>query len=290
MTRRVWIPVLLLCLSLPLAAQRGPRLVFVRVVDSVGAPVRDLTVKDFDLLENGTRRQVTRVGSGSTPMRIVLLIDSSSAMAAHLTSFRAGLSGFLETLPGDHEIGLITTGGQLRPRVPPTAERQKLAAAAASFAQDGGANAFLDSLLEADRRFLKNAGGKWPVFVILTTDNGETRGELNIDGFNRFVSDFVARAGTAHVIILKGTSSGPRTDLALNLSENSGGMREVINVATAVPERMRSVASRLAADHKAMEGAYELEFVSEGRPSPTLEIRLVRESGAALQFSGRRPF
>jgi hypothetical protein len=291
MTRvRISTLAVLFVLTSLLAAQRGPRLVFVRAIDSVGAPITDLAAGDFQVIENGAPREVRRVAPATTPMRIVLLVDSSSAVSPHLTGFRAGLTGFLEALPPEHEVAFISTGGQLRARVQPTTDRQKLLAAAASFAQDGGANSFLESLLEADRRFLKNAGGKWPVFVILTTDNGETRGELNIDGFNKFVTDFVSRAGSAHVVILKGQNAGPTSDLALNLADNAAGTRDVINAATAVGDRMKGVAARLVADHKAMTSAYELEYVSEARTSPVIEIRLVREGGAALQFSARRPF
>src|SRR6185503_19593915 len=81
--------------------------------------------------------------------RIVLLVDSSSAVAPMLTSFRAGLREFLDTLPGEPEIAIITTGGQFRNRVGPTTDREKLQAAVGSFASDGGANSFLDTLIEA---------------------------------------------------------------------------------------------------------------------------------------------
>src|SRR5204863_4620698 len=46
--------------------------------------------------------------------RIILLVDSSSSVAPMLTSFRAGLKEFLDALPGDPEIAIISTGGQFR--------------------------------------------------------------------------------------------------------------------------------------------------------------------------------
>src|SRR5262245_12163977 len=90
---------------------------------------------------------------GANPLRIILLVDSSSMVSSMLPQFRAGLHAFLEQLPGEVEIALISTGGQLRVRVPPTTDRNRLHQAADAFAPDGGANALLDSLLEADRRF-----------------------------------------------------------------------------------------------------------------------------------------
>src|SRR5258705_2680331 len=51
------------------------------------------------------------------PMRIILLVDSSAAVSSMIPQFRAGLADFLDELPGDPQIAIVTTGGQLRLRV-----------------------------------------------------------------------------------------------------------------------------------------------------------------------------
>ena len=182
------------------------------------------------------------------PLRIVLLVDSSSAVAGMLTSFRAGLGAFLDALPGDPEIAFITTGGQMRIRVPPTTDRTKLRSAAAGFAADGGANSLLDTLLESDQRFLRKAPDRRPIFVILTTDNNSSRGEERIDDYNRFMQDFVRRSGRAHALVVHGVNSGPTTDIMMNLTGNTGGFYDGLAVANALPERMRALAAMVAAD------------------------------------------
>ncbi len=187
--------------------------------------------------------------AGAAPARIILLVDSSSAMSPMLTHFRAGLRAFLEGIPAQHEIALISTGGQLRIRVPPTSDRDRLDKAVASFASEGGANAFLDSLLEADTRLLKSAPAMWPVFVIVTTDAAETRGEQRIDDYNKFMNDFTARGGQAHSIIIRGKNSGVVTDIAINLSQNTRGIHETIAISNALPDKLREVATRLEADY-----------------------------------------
>src|SRR5215475_14310867 len=77
------------------------------------------------------------------PLRIVLLVDSSSEVSSIINPFRAGLKAFL----------------------------------------DGVANAFLDTMLESDQRFLRRATDRRQVFVILTTDNGAQREEPRIDDY-----------------------------------------------------------------------------------------------------------
>jgi hypothetical protein len=187
--------------------------------------------------------------SGESPARIILLVDSSSAMSPMLTHFRAGLQAFLDNVPAQHEIALISTGGQLRIRVPPTSDRDRLDKAVGIFASEGGANAFLDSLLEADTRFLKNAPTMWPVFVIVMTDAAETRGEQRIDDYNKFMNDFSARGGQAHSIVVRGKNSGIVTDIAINLSQNTKGIHETIAISNALPDKLKEVAARLEADY-----------------------------------------
>ena len=181
-------------------------------------------------------------------MRIVLLVDSSSAVSAMLTQFRAALRDFLDTLPGEPEIVFITTGGQLRIRVPPTTDRQKLLEAARSFSPDGGGNSFLETMLEADRRFLQSAADRRPVFVILTTDGGTNYNDVRVDRYNRFADDFVSRGGRAHAIVVRSLNSGITTQIAENLVNSTGGFYDVVQIATAVPKLMKTLAEYVGAD------------------------------------------
>lgn len=183
-----------------------------------------------------------------SPMRIVLLVDSSSAMASHLTNFRAGLHAFIDAIPEDAEVTFITTGGQIRIRVPVTTDRQKLHNAAGMFASDGGANSMLETMMEADKRFLKPAADRWPIFVILTSDNAETRNEPRIDEYNKFMNDFLRRGGIAHAIVLKGNQTGIVTDITLNLTGNTGGIYQAIAVANGLGDQMKKIGERLVLD------------------------------------------
>ena len=182
------------------------------------------------------------------PMRIVLLVDSSMSIAPMITHFRVGLREFLEALPGDPEIMLVSTGGQLRVRAPVTTDRQKLKDAVGRFSTDGGANAFLDSLLEADKRFLQAAPERRSVFVILTTDAGQGRGEPRVDEYNRFVREFHQRGGRAHGIVIHGTNTGMTTEILRNLTDNTGGFFDSLLIANGLPAKMKALVDLLAVD------------------------------------------
>jgi Mg-chelatase subunit ChlD len=185
---------------------------------------------------------------GPGPLRIVMLVDSSGTVAQMLPQFRAGMTAFLDALPGSPEIALITTGGQIRIRVPPTTDREKLHKAINSFAADGGGNSFLDTMLEADRRFLVNSGERRPVFVIMMTDGTVSRGDARVDQYNDWVGTFLRRGGRAHGIVVRGINSGITTELLMNLTSNTGGFYDSLAVANALADRMKVLASMVAAD------------------------------------------
>jgi uncharacterized protein YegL len=185
---------------------------------------------------------------GPGPVRIVLLVDSSTTVSTMVPQFRAGLNAFLDALPGDPEIALISTGGQIRIRVPLTTDRDRLHKAANAFTADGGANSFLDTLLEADKRFLQRGDRYRPVFVILMTDATEVRGDARLDQYNRWVSDFLQRGGRAHGIVVRGVNSGVTTAILENLTSNTNGFYDSLNVPNPLAERMRALASIVAVD------------------------------------------
>lgn len=186
-------------------------------------------------------------------LRVILLLDSSSAISPMINPLRTGLLAFIDNLPGsdddlDLELGIVSTGGQLRVRVPPTTERARLRAAVAGFAADGGGNAFVDTLLEADKRFLRNLDQRRPVFVVVMTDNSAFRGEPRVDEYNAFARDFVRRGGRAHGLVVGLMNAGVHTDILSNLAENTGGYFDSLAVGNALPDKLKYAAAMVSAD------------------------------------------
>jgi len=281
----------LAALSVSLSAQRTvARTVYVNAVDGSGAPVLNLTAEDFQVLEDGVKRPVTFAALGSAPMRIVLMVDSSTAMSKMINQLKTALTAFADALPETEEVAFISSGGQIRVRTQPEAGRDKLRAEIARFASEGGANAFYDTLLEADKRFMKPAPRQWPAFVVVTTDNGEANREINVDEYNSFMNDFLARGGTAHAVILSGKTNGLVSDILANLVDNTGGMRTTILTDTSLPQRLADIANRLADDHQKMMRRYSVTYAGDPKiVQPKINVAVSRD-GVELEMSTRRPF
>lgn len=277
-------------LTLSVSAQRTPKRVFVSAVDDKGEPIVDLTAKDFEVTENGVKRDVTRASLGTAPMRVILMVDSSTSIQPMMVAFRNALNAFADRLPPEHEVAFITSGGQIRVRTQPSTDRDALKAAIGLLAAEGGANAFLETLIESDQRFLKPAPGRWPVFVILTTDMTDAQREPDVARYNKFMNDLLARGGNAHAVLMAGKRFGPITDLTLNLVENLGGLYTPLVADSGLPERMTAIARRLAEDHLQMRDRYEVEFAGEAKAAQATVNVGVTRAGVTLDMSPRRPF
>ena len=276
----------------PLVAQKAPakgrtRQIFVSVVDRAGAPVLDLQPADFDVIEGGVKRTIVRAGLATSPMRVGLLVDTSDAAAPALNQIRAALAQFLDALPPEHEVVLLSTGLQLRVRVPPTFNRGKLKDAAAGLFTDGGGTALMDGVLETDDRFMKKAENRWPVFVILTSDGAENSAGAHENEFNRWLASIGPRGISGHVIVIKSRGNGLTEIVANSIAENSGGRYDVVNTASSLPDKMKALASSLADDFNVARTRYQVDFASDSPANASVDVGVARE-GITLKITQTR--
>lgn len=265
------------------------RHIYVSVTDAKGAAVDGLTTADFTIGEAGAPRTVSKAGPAKEPMRIALILDTSDAAAPALTHMRAGVAALLDALPPEDEVLLVTTGRQVRVRVPPSTDRKKLKETAAGLFNDGGGTVLMDGLLEIDDRFYRKADDRWPVFVIFTSDGTEASAGAREKEFMKWAVALGPRGVTAHAFVLKTPKgSGMPEIVAENLAQNTGGRYDVMNTTTALPEKMKALGEQLALDHRKMIDWYEVEFQTDATELGPVDVAVARQ-GVRLQIAnGRR--
>ena len=270
------------------AGKMHVRHIFVSVTDAKGAPVEGLSASDFTVTEAGQPRVVSHAGPAKDPMRIALMLDTSDAASPALTHMRNGAVAFLDALPPEDEVLLVTTGRQMRVRVQPTTDRRKLKETAAGLFTDGAGTVLMDGLLEIDDRFFKKADDRWPVFVIFTSDGTESSAGAREKEFMKWAVALGARGVTAHAFVLKTPKgSGMPEIVAENLAQNTGGRYDVMNTTTALPEKMKALGEKLALDHRNMSAWYEVDIQTDATEFRPIDVGVQRE-GVRLQISDRR--
>jgi Ca-activated chloride channel homolog len=73
-----------------------------------GAPVRDLSSSDFEILDNGVAQQVDLVSFEQIPLNVILALDTSESVAGdRLEQLQAASGGLLAALTKDDQSGLV---------------------------------------------------------------------------------------------------------------------------------------------------------------------------------------
>ena len=270
------------------------RRIFVSVTDTEGVPVKGLSPDDFTVTEGGEARTVSRIGPADEPMRIAMMLDTSEAAAPAVTHVRNGLVVFLDALPPEDEVMLVTTGRQVRVRAQPTTDRQKLKNIAAGLFADGGSTRLMDGLLEIDDRFFKKAEGRWPVFVVFTSDGSEGSSGAREGELTKWTLVLGPRGVTAHALVLKTIKGrglpeavGIPEIVAENIAQNSGGEYEVMNTTTGLLDRMKALGETLARAHRNMSGWYAVDIQTGATESKPIDVTVAR-AGVLLRISDRR--
>jgi hypothetical protein len=222
-------------------------------------------------------------------MRIALVLDTSDGAANGLVHLRAGATAFLDALPPDDEVLIVTTGRQLRVRTQPTTDRKKLKDTASGIFTDGGATELMDSLLEIDDRFFKKAEDRWPVFVIFTSDGADTSSPGHEKRFNTWAAALGGRGVSVHAFVFKSApvSAGTPEIVANVLTQNTGGRFDMMNTTNALPEKMKVLGQQLAADRQKMAAWYRVDFQTDSTQFMPVDIGVAR-SGVKLELSDRR--
>ncbi len=272
-----------------LSAQKVTRTILVNAVDGTGAPVLDLTTADFELTEAGAARTVTRATLANAPMRIIIMVDTTDGAERWQSGLKSGLTAFLEAIPQQHEIGVVTIGRQFRVHAQPMTDRVKLKDTVNKLGADGGGNVLLDALRETETRFMKKEGVRWPVYLILTTD-AVLDNSMQTDEVNKMFADMLARATTVHTVAMQNSGPTVTTEITNTLSKNTGGSYNFLTTANALAGKLKEVGTQIAEDHKKMSTRYQLEYMSEATgPGAAISVS-IRRGGVSRTISFKRPF
>ena len=292
----------------PQAAWAEDRQLFILVTDLFDQPLLDIRADEVVLQMAGAECTIKSMHLDAGPMKVALLVDNSYAARQSLIPLRAGLSAFLDALPPEHEVGLFTTGGEIRLRVDFTTDREELKEHATSLFADLSATVYLDDgLVETWERWFDEKDA-WPVFVTLVY-GGAARSRVQmglLEKFNEFVVELRMRAATVHAVLVS-TPLGPLADAATGpvsadsnvrplgarrggvmlstfLTRQTGGTYRAVAAATALSSVLGALGTLIGEHHRAVRDRYRVVYecapdnasdsISAGVMRPNVLVRL----------------
>jgi VWFA-related protein len=156
----------------------------VTVRDSSGRLVRDLTLKDFRVFEDGHEQPLSDLALRQVPVDVVLMVDASSSVTSNLDDFRRAVEGFATRLAPEDRISLIKFDDRVELLQDWTQSKFQLHRAL-SRVQAGMFTRFNDALLLAAREQFVSSRSRRAVIVLtdgIDSGRGATAFEAALQG------------------------------------------------------------------------------------------------------------
>ena len=148
----------------------------VRVTDSNDRAVAGLAATDFEVIENGTVREILSVERSTTPFNLVLLLDVSGSVEDNVNFIRKAARSFVETIDKNDRISIVTFNEDVKTLSKFTTDKGKLSESLDTF-DAGGGTAYYDALAYTITDTLRSLKGDRTAVVVLT-DGDDNRSFL----------------------------------------------------------------------------------------------------------------
>ncbi len=229
-----------------LSAQADERVIYASVVDKDGAPVLDLTIKDFIVREDGQAREILRVARDNDPLQIALLVDNSVSMRPRLSQLRKAVTAFIESTRDDVQLALITLAERPTILVGYTTDRAALRKATENMFSYEAGNYLLDGIAETSQGLAKRT--MWRSAIAVLTGVGP---EMSYRQYTEVLRFFRAGGAALHVVQL-GTELGDQgREIVLSRgTSETGGRFEQVLVPTGLELKSQQLATELSNQYR----------------------------------------
>jgi hypothetical protein len=185
------------------------------------------------------------------PMRIAILVDNSQTPLEPLPQIRRGLQQLISALPPNHELMLVTTGGQMNVRVQPTRDYLEIQQAVGeiNFMRSMG-NALIGSVQEVYERYLRTVERRFPMIVIVSTDGQDMSQRVTDKSVNELLQGLTKSGVLVNAVLLTSTGTSLIRNVTLEMIKRTGGAYESATIATAIPARLKVMSGRIAQQYK----------------------------------------
>ncbi len=143
----------------------------VSVTDAAGQPVLGLTVKDFNLLEEGRQQELTQIGDPEqVPLEIAILLDVSGSVDARFSFEQQAASSFLKQVLKNGDRATVFAIDQKPRHELKLGTGEAAAAKVMSITPAKGPTAFYDTVIAASNYLAENTPERHRRVIVVISD------------------------------------------------------------------------------------------------------------------------
>ena len=237
------------------------------VRDQKGRFVRDLTARDFEVLDGGQTRPISDLQRDLTGISVAVLFDVSGSMEGHLPNAREAATHVLSWLDVSRdEAAIFTFDTRLDERTPFTTGLRVLPESIAQVVPFG-ATSLHDAIAQTARRVGEREGRRRAVIVL--TDGADNASQLKPEDVSAIASAIDVPVYIFGIVPAIDNPSEDRSTRSVESSAFAGPLADLAawtggHVFVASTPGQRSVAARQIIDE--LRHQYLIAFESSGKP------------------------
>ena len=104
----------------------------------------------------------------------------------------------------------------------------------------------ITAVMEMYGRFLKDAGGRWPMFIIITSDGPEGSGQVDPAKFTAMMQDMQMKDVVVHAIVMSTMGRGMEVQVTRALTQATDGHYDSISVASALSQKLTTLGGAIS--------------------------------------------
>ena len=264
------------------------QVLFLSIVDSNGEPVTDLEPDDLQVRWDDEICETLDLEPINWPVRVTVFVDNGDGSQNALQHMREGLKLFVDAIPEEVEVALLTIGSQPRWVRRHTVDREELERGIDLITPDtGAASRFMDALIEEAGRLNDDEEREYfPVIVMVATDGPE--GSTGLPRrLEEMLQRLVENSATVHTRLFStgGPFQGLQVQVGVRVSELTHGTYESLAASTAFVTTLPKLGQDIARKHTRVSHQYRLTYAPPDGASDQPSIRIAvsdRYSGVDL--------
>jgi VWFA-related protein len=263
----------------------------VRVTDLKNRAIDGMSASDFDVVENGTSRDIVAVRKSTAPFNLVLLLDVSGSVENYVNFIRRAARNFVETVDPRDRVSIVIFNDDTKMLSGFTTDKGKLSKSLDTF-DAGGGTAYYDALAYVVSDTLRSLHGERSAIVVLT-DGDDNRSFLAFDSLTGSIQESGALIYPLYVpsALIAASVDNPNADIdpvrrkymslsakaegeGEQLAKISGGVYYPITAVSQIQQAYEDIVSQLRS-------AYAITYrsdITETGVTPRLKIRSKREN------------
>ena len=243
------------------AARAQDRVLFLSVIDATGEAVTDLQPDEVFVRWDGADGEILDLDPITLPVRVTVFIDNGGSAHTALQHMREGLKGFVDAMPEDVEVALLTVGGQPRWITRHTSDRAELTRGLGLVVPVSAAARYLDTWAEEADRLTDDGERQYLPIVVMLASDGLEGSTVTQGRYAEMARRMIDASATLHTsMFTRGNLSASQVQIGIEMADLTRGGYQPLAVSSGFVTQLPELGRNIALKHRKVRRQYRVTY------------------------------